>query len=155
MHEQGTLALVDGLNNSGILPTKYFHMGSFEGVSRINWQSYSNEIFVGRQSCYACSERCKREVEAKDRYLISKDYAGLEYETVAGFGSNCGIADIQAIAKANELCNRYTLNTISTSATIAFAMECFENGLIGPEDTGRIELRFGSAKAMIRMVDQI
>jgi aldehyde:ferredoxin oxidoreductase len=155
MHEQGTLALVDGLNNSGMLPTRNFHMGSFEGASKINWQSYSNEIFVGRQSCYACSVRCKREVETADRYQVSKSYGGPEYETVAGFGSNCGVADIQAVAKANELCDRYTLDTITTSATIAFAMECFENGLIGLEETGGIELRFGNADAMLQMVDQI
>ena len=155
MHEQGTLALVDGLNNSGMMPTRNFHMGSFDGASKINWQSYSNEIYIGRQSCYACSVRCKREVEVKDHYLVSKDYGGPEYETVAGFGSNCGIADIKAIAKANELCDRYILDTISTSATIAFAMECFENGLIGPEDTGGIELRFGNTDAMLQMIELI
>ncbi|MDR3575211.1 MAG: aldehyde ferredoxin oxidoreductase family protein [Anaerolineaceae bacterium] len=155
MHEQGTLGLVDALNNTGMMPTKNFHMGSFEGASKINWQSYSNELLIGRQSCYACSVRCKREVEVTDRYQVSKEYGGPEYETVAGFGSNCGISDIQAIAKANELCDRYTLDTISTSGTIAFAMECFENGLIGLEETGGVELRFGNTEAMLQMIDRI
>jgi aldehyde:ferredoxin oxidoreductase len=155
LHEQGTLALVDGFNAAGILPTRNFRMGSFDGASRINWESYANEIFTGRRSCYACSIRCKREVEANDRYRITPHYGGPEYETVAGFGSNCGVDDIQAIGKANELCNRYTLDTITTSATIAFAMECFEKGLIGPGDTDGIELRFGNAEAMLQMVEKI
>ena len=74
---------------------------------------------------------------------------------MAGFGSDCGIGDIQAVAKANELCNRYTLDTISTSATIAFAMECFEHGLIGPAETGGLDLRFGNADAMLAVVELI
>jgi len=155
MHEQGTLGLVDSLNASGILPTHNFHMGVFDGVSGINWKSYADEILIGRHSCYACGIQCKRKVEAGDRYQVSKEYGGPEYETVAGFGSNCGISDLQAIAKANELCNRYTLDTISTSATIAFAMECYETGLIGPEDTGGIELHFGNIPAMLQMVEAI
>ena len=155
LHEQGTLSLVDGLNASGILPTRNFREGQFEGKDGINWESYTKEIFTGRHSCYACSVQCKRKVEAADRYTITKDYGGPEYETVAGFGSNCGIADIQAVAKANEFCNRYTLDTISTSGTIAFAMECFEKGLIGLEETDGIDLRFGNADAMLQMVEKI
>ncbi len=155
LHEQGTLALVDGMNAGGILPTRNFHQGLFEGAGQINWGSYSKEIFTGPHSCFACNVRCKRGVEVRDRYNVSKDYGGPEYETVAGFGSNCCIDDIQAVAKANELCNRFTLDTISTSGTIAFAMECYENGLIGLEDTGGIDLRFGNAEAMLQMIENI
>ncbi len=155
LHEQGTLALVAGQNATGILPTRNFRQGAFEGVSGINWDAYAKQIFTGRRSCYACSIQCKREVAADDRYAISPEYGGPEYETVAGFGSNCGIDDIQAVGMANEMCNRYTLDTITTSATIAFAMECFENGLIGPADTDGIDLRFGNAAAMLKMVDKI
>jgi aldehyde:ferredoxin oxidoreductase len=155
LHEQGTLALVDGLNAGGILPTRNFHLGAFEGKDGINWASYSREIFTGPHSCYACNIRCKRGVEVRDRYEVTKSYGGPEYEKGGGFGSNCCIDDIQAVAKANELCNRYTLDTISTSVTIAFAMECFEEGLIGLEETGGIELRFGNAAAMLQMIEWI
>ena len=155
MHEQGTLALVDSLNASGILPTRNFHMGVFDEKDRINWASYADQIFTGPRSCYACSVRCKREVEAHDRFEVSGEYGGPEYETVVGFGSNCMISDIQAVAKANELCDRYTLDTITTSATIAFAMECFEAGLIGLEDTSGIDLHFGNIESMLKMIDLI
>ena len=90
-------------------------------------------------------------MKVDDRYQVSDAYGGPEYETIAGFGSNCGIDDLQAVAKANELCNRYTMDSISTSSTVAFAMECFEHGLIGLKETGGLELRFGNAEAMVRL----
>ncbi len=155
MQQRGTPGLVGGLNAAGILPTLNFRMGSFEHAKLIDWETYEKEIFTGRRSCYACSIRCKREVASNDRYQVSGEYGGPEYETIAAFGSDCGVCDIQAVAKVNELCNRYTLDTISTGATIAFAMECFENGLIGLKDTDGIELRFGNVAAMIEMVERI
>jgi aldehyde:ferredoxin oxidoreductase len=86
---------------------------------------------------------------------VDRAYGGPEYETLGALGSTCGIDDLTAIAKGNELCNAYSLDTISTGVTIAFAMECFENGLIDREDTGGIELRFGNADAMLKMIKRI
>jgi aldehyde:ferredoxin oxidoreductase len=82
-------------------------------------------------------------------------YGGPEYETIAAFGSNCGIDDLPMINRANELCNQYMLDTISTGAVIAFAMECFEHGLIGLQDTDGIDLRFGNADALLPMIERI
>jgi aldehyde:ferredoxin oxidoreductase len=155
LQEKGTPGLTAGLNAAGILPTRNFRSGAFEGADNLRWEAYEREILTARRSCYACAVRCKREVAVDDRYQVSSAYGGPEYEAVAGFGSNCMVDDLQAVAKANELCNRYTLDAISTSATIAFAMECFEHGLIGPEDTGGLDLRFGNAEAMVRCVELI
>jgi aldehyde:ferredoxin oxidoreductase len=90
-----------------------------------------------------------------DRYQVTDTYDGPEYESVVGFGSDCGVDDLQAVMKANELCNEHGMDVISTSATIAFAMECFEHGLIGQADTDGLELRFGNAEAMLRVVEMI
>ncbi len=155
LYEKGTMPLVGNHQAAGILPTNNFRSGGFPGVERIRWESYAEEILIGRRSCYACSIRCKPEVRVSDRYQVSAAYGGPEYEAVAGFGSNCGIDDLQAIAKANELCNIYVMDTISASATIAFAMECFERGLISLEETGGVDLRFGNARAMVQMVEMI
>ena len=152
---KGTPGLTRGLNAGGILPTRNFRSGGFEGAEDLTWEAYERDIFTARRSCYACAVRCKREVRVTDRYQVSESWGGPEYETVAGFGSDCGINDLQAIAKANELCGRYTLDTISTSSTVAFAMECYERGLIGPADTGGLELRFGNADAMVQAVEMI
>ena len=74
---------------------------------------------------------------------------------IAGFGGNCQVSNLEALSLANSLCNRYGLDTISASAVIAAAMEAYETGLIGPRDTGGLELRFGDADAMLAMVTKI
>ncbi|TRZ99664.1 MAG: aldehyde ferredoxin oxidoreductase [Rhodocyclaceae bacterium] len=155
MQVKGTPGLLTVLNAAGMLPTRNFREGVFEGTDNISWESYKKELLAARHTCYACAIRCKRGVKVDDRHQVSDAYGGPEYETVEGFGGYCGVDDLQAIAKANELCNRYTLDTISTSSTIAFAMECFEHGLIGLKETGGVELRFGNAAAMLKMIDLI
>ncbi|MDO8635591.1 MAG: aldehyde ferredoxin oxidoreductase family protein, partial [Dehalococcoidia bacterium] len=156
LYDMGTSRLVMGLNKSGGLPTRNFQTSFFEGASKISGETMRNTMLTGRHSCYACPVRCKRVVEVKGPvYQVSPEYGGPEYETIAAFGSDCCIDDLPAIAKANELCNAYGLDTISTGATIAFAMECFENGLLTVQDTGGVELRFGNAPAMVEMVERI
>ncbi len=152
LQQRGTPGLVEPLNTGGILPTRNFRQGAFEGVDGIKWEAYEKQIFTAKRSCYACAVRCKREVAVEGK---PSEYGGPEYETVAVFGSDCGVDDIQAVAKANELCNEYLLDSISTGATIAFAMECFEHGLIGLKDTDGIDLRFGNAEAMLAMIGRI
>ncbi len=110
----------------------------------------------GRDTCYACIVRCKRVVEAEwqDKKLLP-EYGGPEYETIATFGSYCGISDLHAVTYANQLCNEYGADTISCGATISWAMECFEQGILTLEDTGGIELRYGNAEAMIDMLEKM
>ncbi|MBI5651556.1 MAG: aldehyde ferredoxin oxidoreductase family protein [Chloroflexi bacterium] len=155
LQDKGTPGLVGALNAAGILPTRNFRQGAFEHVDKVKWEAYEKELLTARRSCYACAVRCKREVGVNDRYQVSDAYGGPEYETLDGLGPNCGIGDLQAIAKANELCNRYGLDGISTGATIAFAMECFEHNLITTHETGGIELRFGNVDAMLALVEMI
>ena len=155
LQDKGTPGLVEGLNAAGILPTRNFHQGAFEHVDNVKWAAYEKELLTGRRSCYACAVRCKREVKVNDRYQVSDAYGGPEYETLDGFGPNCGIDDLQAIAKANELCNRFLLDSISASSTVAFAMECFEHSLIGLKETGGMDLRFGNVAAMLKTIELI
>ena len=156
LQDKGTPGITGGMNAGGMLPTFNFSQGAFDGIDQIRWEAYESQILSARRSCYACAVRCKREVTVSDGpYPVSPTYGGPEYEAVAGFGSNCGVADLRAIAKANELCNMYTLDTISTSATIAFAMECFEHGLLTLAQTRGLELRFGNADAMIEAIHLI
>jgi len=152
LQQHGTLAIVEPLHISGILPTRNFRQGAFENVDEVKWEAYESELLTARRSCYACAVRCKREVAIDGQTSV---YGGPEYESVAAFGPDCGVSDLQAIAKANELCNAYMLDSISTGAAIAFAMECFEHGLIGPQETGGLDLRFGNAETMLTMVERI
>jgi len=156
LHDTGTDGELEDLNLVGALPTRNFQDGQFEGATKITGATMRDTILTERGGCYACPVRCKRVVEVHDdQYQVAPDYGGPEYETVAAFGSNCGIDDLRAIAKANELCNAYGIDTISAGAMVAFAMECFQEGLLTTRDTGGLELRFGHAQAMVELTRQI
>jgi aldehyde:ferredoxin oxidoreductase len=152
----GTAEVLAFQHESGGLPTRNWTSGVFEGQAAIAGETMSNTILKERDTCYACVVRCKRVVETECQgHQVEPHYGGPEYETLATFGSYCGIDDLAAIAYANQLCNMYGLDTISCGATIALAMDCFERGLISAADTGGIELRFGNAVAMVQMVESI
>lgn len=156
MQEMGTARGVPVLNAAGGLPTRNFLEGSYEGYETLSGRYMTDTILVGRESCYACPVHCKRVVEVDEEGLqVSRNYGGPEYETIGGFGSACGISDIKIVAKANELCDRHTLDTISASVMVAGAMECAEKGLIPAELLDGLDLRFGSADGMLGLVEQI
>ena len=151
----GTAGIVASQNKRGGLPTRNYSSGVFEGYQAISGPTMRETILKENDTCYACAVRCKRVVEVDDRYKVDPVYGGPEYETVSTFGSYCGVDDLQAIAYANQICNMYGMDTISCGATIAWAMDCYEHGIITKEDTGGIELRFGNAEAMTQIVEQI
>jgi aldehyde:ferredoxin oxidoreductase len=156
LHDVGTAGGLKNKNVAGGLPTKNFTDGVFDGADAITGQLMRDTILVGRESCYACPIQCKRVVEVKEGpYTVDPQYGGPEYETAGALGSTCGVDDLRAVAKANEICNAYGLDTISAGVTIAFAMECYEKGLLTKEDTGGIDLRFGNGEAMLKMLMNI
>jgi aldehyde:ferredoxin oxidoreductase len=152
----GTAGIINSQNQSGGLPTRNWESGFFENANAISGETMSNKILKDRSSCYACTVRCKRVVQVtKGPYLVDPKYGGPEYETLAGFGSYCGVDDLEAIAYANQLCNMYGLDTISCGATIAWTMNCFERGILSLDDTEGIDLRFGNAEAMVKITEKI
>ena len=156
MHELGTAGGVNGLNAQGVLPTRNFQDGQFHGAEKISGEAMRDSVLIDRGGCYACPIRCKRVVEVNDEdYTVDPIYGGPEYETIGSFGSVCGVDDLRAISKANEICNAYGLDTIDTGMNVAFAMECFENELLNLEETGGLDLHFGNGKAMVALVQQI
>ena len=155
MHSQGTAVGLRALNRDGGLPTRNLQQSVFEEADKITGRAMKETILIGQGSCYACPVRCKRIVSVSEPYQVDPAYGGPEYETLAAFGSNCGVDDLAAIAKANELCNAHGLDTISTGATVAFAMECYERGILSERDTGGLKLNFGNASAMLQLVDMI
>ena len=158
LRKMGTSNLVIPLNNQGILPTHNFRTGFFEGAEKISGEQMTATILTGEESCYACSVRCKRAVAVPSGpYQTSEKhkYGGPEYETLGSLGSLLCIDDLDAISKGNELCNRYTLDTISAGVAIGFAMECYEEGILTLADTEGIEFKFGNAEAMVKGIEWI
>jgi aldehyde:ferredoxin oxidoreductase len=154
LHKWGTGgAELEGGIVSGNMPVRNFRDGEFPEISGLEY--IIDKIGTGMEGCWACAVRCKKVVAAEEPYHIDPDYGGPEYETIGSLGSACGVSDAVAVSQASVLCNAYSLDSIGTGVTIALAMECFENGLLTPEDTDGIELRFGNADAMVQMVDKI
>ncbi len=154
--ELGTPAVVLPQNAMGTLPTRNYTEGQFEKAEEISGERMSDTILKRRDTCFACAVRCKRVVEVKEGdYPVDPRYGGPEYETLSTFGSYCGVYDLAAVSHANQLCNMYGVDTISCGATVAFAMECFEKGIIGLRETGGLDLRFGKAASMVKAVRQI
>lgn len=156
MQTVGTSRGIRVNNAGGILPTRNFRDGYFEEADKISGETQRDTILVDTGTCFACPVRCKREVKvAEPPYNVDPKYGGPEYETIGALGSLCCVSDLKAIAYANQVCNAQGIDTISAGVAIAFAMECFENGILTLKDTGGIDLRFGNAEAMMRMVDMI
>ena len=149
----------------GSLPTRNYTEGTFESAEAISGEKLYDEYLngaltgkqdkLGRDTCYSCVVRCKRVVELSGNYPVEKKYGGPEYETIGTFGSYCGISDMAAISLANQICNEYAVDTIAAGATISFAMECFEKGIINKIQTGGIDLKFGNTDAMLEVLRQI
>ncbi len=162
----GTAETTGAQHAVGMLPTYNFTSGVFDEWEKIDGTTMYDTVLKGadqdkqdrqgRDTCFGCTIRCKRVVEITEGpYQVDPHYGGPEYETSSTFGSYCGINDLAAICKANEICNKYGMDTISCGATIAWAMDCFENGKLTLEDTGGLELKFGNAAEMVKLTEMI
>jgi len=139
----------------GNLPVRNFRDGLFPGVANIHGGTIAKTISIGMEGCFGCPIRCKKKVQVEKPIHVDAAYGGPEYESIAALGSNVGVSDLIAVVKSNERCNAYSIDTISAGSTIAFAMECFEKGLLTLKDTDGIDLRFGNAEAVMKCLDLI
>ena len=154
--EEGTATVVLFQNTIGSLPTRNYNEGQFESCEDISGIRMVETILKKRDTCYACVVRCKRVVDVQEgAYKAEPRYGGPEYETIGTFGSYCGVNDLAAIAHANQVCNEYAVDTIACGASIAFAIECFEKGIITKEQTGGLELKYGDADTMLKVLYDI
>ncbi len=150
----GTSMVLDLVNVKGGLPTRNWQSGVCTYADLINAPSLNEKILVGRKACYACPIACGRLVDIKTgKYAIKGE--GPEYESIGTFGSMCDINDIEAITYAHILCNDYGLDTVSAGSTIAFAMECYEKGILNKKNTGGKEILFGDTDTMVDLVHRI
>ncbi len=156
LSQLGTAGGVPATELTGDLPLKNWTLGNWKDeAARISGQRIAETIFDRHTHCFACPIGCGKNVKIEEGPYAGVRGHGPEYETLAGFGGNCLCDDLNAISRMNDLCNRYGLDTISTSAVIAFAMEAYEKGLLSSDDTGGIELTWGNAGAMIETIHAI
>ena len=151
----GTSVVLARQHESGDVPAKNWQIGDWDGYMKISGPAMAQSILVKHPNpCHACPVHCARHVEIKEGEYKMKG-EGPEYETLASFGSMCLNDNLESIVTANVKCNEYGIDTISVGASIAFAMEAYEKGIITKEDTGGIELTWGNEKAILSMIDRI
>ena len=153
----GTAGSLSVFEAMGTLPLQNWKfVGRWESsAEKINGFTMSGTVLKGHYFCDACILGCGRRVRIEQGPYAGVEGAGPEYETLALLGSNCLIDNLEALCFANELCNRFGLDTISTGGVIAFGMEAYERGLIDREDTGGIELQWGNEEALMEMIRMI
>jgi aldehyde:ferredoxin oxidoreductase len=178
-HEFGTGAAMQGKSLEGGMPTLNYRLGAFEPVAKVDAIAVRDQVRVQMKACYACSVRCKKVVhieekeeaarqadslyggkvkvafDPKGRYRVDPKYGGPEYESLASLGVNLGVDDLIVICKSNEMANYLGLDTVSMGATIAWAMECFEEGILTLDDTDGFPLRFHDADGVVKLIEMI
>ena len=151
----GTPEVMDNSWPVGDIPTKNWSLGSYESLCvSLGGKKMRDTILVPHVACHFCTIGCSRWVDIKEG-PYKMNAPGPEYETLGALGSMCLVDDLEAVSYAAHLCNIYGMDTISCGSTIAFAMECYEKGLITQKDTGGIELTWGNQQALVKVVEQI
>jgi len=147
----GTASLVNLINEMGAYPTRNFQSDTFEDAVKTGGEAITEDILERNRACFACPISCTRVTEVKEGPYKGRG-EGPEYESTWSLGALCGVSNLEAVAKANYLCGDYGIDTISTGATIACAMELFETGALSEKEIG-FPLRFGDEAAMVRAVE--
>lgn len=155
LHEFGTGAALAGKHLQGHLIVRNFRDGQWEGHSKIDAVAIRDTYRESMDGCYACPVRCKKRVRIAEPWRVDPRYGGPEYETIGAIGTNLAMDDLAALCKANEMLNYYGLDTISAGATIAWATEVFELGLLTEADTGGIRLEWSNGPLLVDLVERI
>lgn len=151
--QDGSGGCVEAHAAEGFLPSYNWEKGIMPDWEKTAGYTLTKEHLVGRETCFGCAVRCKRVVDIPGK--AEPKYGGPEYETMSTFGSYCGNTDLKEICHANQLCNMYGIDTISCGATIAWAIDAFQKGMLTKEDTDGIGLNFGDDIPFELLIEKI
>jgi len=156
LYKTGTAGGMEVINELGAFPSYNFKIGKVEDAYPLSGECLVEQGYLDRRvGCFSCTISCHRYCSVKSGPFAGAASGGPEYETAASLGSGTGIFDTGAVIKGGELCNLLGLDTISTGVTIQWAMESYERGVLGKEDTDGIELNFGNPYALIQTIENI
>lgn len=150
----GSSGVVSIMNELGVLPTRNFITGVFEGIEKISGETF-DKFTIKKETCFSCPIGCGQVRVVKDGPYAGFETVGPEYETIVMFGSHCGNSCPEAIIAADSLCDKLGLDTMSTGYVIGFVMDLYEKGILSKEETDGLDLRFGNHQAIIEMIKKI
>jgi aldehyde:ferredoxin oxidoreductase len=153
--QYGTPEMVEGVNKLGFWATRNFTTGYFEKADRLAGTRLKEELYMGDNSCYACTVACGKISPVTKGPFAGTAIEGAEFETIGLLGANCGVGDPAAIVAATAICDTYGFDTMSAGVVVSFAMEAYERGIISPSNTGGVDLRFGNGDALVAIMQQI
>lgn len=151
----GSLVDLGSWQETGRLPTMNWRKCTFKGANNLTAENLTATILKRINTCPYCPVACNRVLKAHYPYDVDPDYGGLEYECTAALGSLCMVDNLVGVAKAFELCNKYGMDAMTTGVTIAFAMECYEKGLLTSKDTEGLDLTWGNHKSLVQVAEKI
>jgi aldehyde:ferredoxin oxidoreductase len=151
--KHGNPMVVAPREENGLLPIKNFSMDIWPEVYKISAPLYTEKLNAKPWPCPNCIMGCHRRITNQDYFPA--DTGGPEYETLGMIGSNLLIDDLQAIVRANEILNRYGIDTVETGGILGWAFECYENNLLSKEDTDGIDLTWGNGSSLIEICEKI
>ena len=149
----GTTANVSVFNRLGTLPTRNFQQSTFEEAEQISGEEFVKSHHIKNAHCANCTIGCEHIMATTDDQPRSQ--GRMEYESVFALGPLVGVGSPNAVIRASQLCDELGIDTISSGATIAWAMECFERGTLTTKDTDGLDLRFGNEEALMTCLRQI
>jgi len=151
----GTMSWLPFYNKRGVILTKNGASNCWEGKGEEFYKQLKEKYVIGSRACESCTMGCGQYSKVKEGKWITPTTKGPEYETIAAFGHYILNDNVEALIHASYLCDIYGIDTISCGATIAFAMECYENGWISKKDTDGIELNWGNMDAVKALIEKI
>jgi aldehyde:ferredoxin oxidoreductase len=147
----GTAGYVNLSHMLGDFPIRYFQLGEHPPADNLSGVDLAEKFLIRNRACHKCIIACGRETQSPTYNDPKVD--GPEYETVGAFGSLLMIFDLEAVIHAGHLCNIYGMDIISLGVTIGLACELFERGLLTPVQTGGLEIRYGDADMVFRLIE--
>ena len=155
LKKYGTPGVVGFQAKSGNLATRNYSASFHADYEKLDGATYKTQIGAGGTTCYGCVVGCRKKVKAEMPYQVTDRLGGPEFETLGLLGSNLDITDVIAVAKANELCNNYGIDTITMGGLVGYIFECFERGLICAEQVGGKSFGFGDVEGLLWLIEQV
>ncbi len=155
LKKYGTPGVLAPQAEGGNLATHNFSRSWHKDYLNLHGATYEKELAAGSTTCFGCVVSCRKKVKAELPWKVTDRLGGPEFETLGLLGSNLDITDPAAVAKANELCNNYGLDTISTGGVAAFLFECLEKGILSKDDCNGKDLGFNDPEGLFWLIEQI